>query len=248
MIWQLFKNKNCTFKKNNIQDSNPRRKRHLEISVTRFGDILPLWYNFKSLGQFWSGLFSVCQNSNLFWQFNYAIGQFFIVVNGRILIKLWSHLVTLIVVKIMRKACVRFYKHFLKAFLCRNKKSNCLLRNCSLITSLPACQCDRIDRNFTNVVKKLSHWQFFNNISSICQHLELTAAISYAFGQIFNAANGQMLNNYFSHMVTLLPICLWGKQRYKHRQLLLLDIDAQEGTVIYWAKYWWRDSFIFSRF
>ena len=31
-------------------------------SVTRFGEIVPLWHNFKSLGQFRLGLFSIWQN------------------------------------------------------------------------------------------------------------------------------------------------------------------------------------------
>ena len=34
-------------------------------SVTRFGEILPLWHNFKSLGQIFEGLFSIWQSFNL---------------------------------------------------------------------------------------------------------------------------------------------------------------------------------------
>ena len=32
------------------------------FSVTRFGEILPLWHNFKSIGQIFEGLFSIWQN------------------------------------------------------------------------------------------------------------------------------------------------------------------------------------------
>ena len=31
------------------------------FSVTRFGEILPLWHNFKSIGQIFEGLFSIWQ-------------------------------------------------------------------------------------------------------------------------------------------------------------------------------------------
>ena len=34
-------------------------------SVTRFGNFLPLWPNFKSLGQIFEGYFSILQNVNL---------------------------------------------------------------------------------------------------------------------------------------------------------------------------------------
>ena len=64
-------------------------------SVTRFGDISPLWQNFKSLWQLWSGLFSVRQNFELIWQFNNAIGKIVSVANVLILNKLSRDLVTL---------------------------------------------------------------------------------------------------------------------------------------------------------
>ena len=34
----------------------------MTTSVTIFGDILPLWQNFKGLGQFVKGLFSTLEN------------------------------------------------------------------------------------------------------------------------------------------------------------------------------------------
>ena len=39
--------------------------RYLGSSVTRFGEILPLWYNFKSLEQIFEGLFDICQKYKL---------------------------------------------------------------------------------------------------------------------------------------------------------------------------------------
>ena len=34
----------------------------LDCRVTRFGEISPIWYNFKSLGHIFGGLFSIWQN------------------------------------------------------------------------------------------------------------------------------------------------------------------------------------------
>ena len=65
-------------------------------SVTRFCDILPLWQNFKALGNFDQIYLVFGKTLNLLWQINFAIGQIFIVVNGRILSKLSSDLVTLV--------------------------------------------------------------------------------------------------------------------------------------------------------
>ena len=55
------------------------------ISVTRFGEILPLWQNFKSLWLFFEGLFCIGQNIEPNWANFNDIGQNFIVVNCPIL-------------------------------------------------------------------------------------------------------------------------------------------------------------------
>ena len=51
-------------------------------SVTRFGEISPLWQNFKSLGNFLNGLFSIWQTFVPTLAF-YATGQIVLVVNGQ---------------------------------------------------------------------------------------------------------------------------------------------------------------------
>ena len=55
------------------------------ISVTRFGEILPLWQNFKSLWLFFEGLFCIWQTLEPNWANVFEIGQILIVVNGPIL-------------------------------------------------------------------------------------------------------------------------------------------------------------------
>ena len=60
------------------------------ISVTRFGEISPLWQNFKSLPKMIDGLFSIWQILNLLWQILYAIGMIYAVVSGQILNNNWA--------------------------------------------------------------------------------------------------------------------------------------------------------------
>ena len=55
------------------------------ISVTRFGEILPLWQNFESLWLLFEGLFCIGQNFEPNWAHFKDIGQIFIVVIGPIL-------------------------------------------------------------------------------------------------------------------------------------------------------------------
>ena len=58
--------------------------------------ISPLWQNLTSLSQISIALFSIWQNFKpLLEKYKRLIGQIFIVVNGQILNKLSSHLVTL---------------------------------------------------------------------------------------------------------------------------------------------------------
>ena len=56
---------------------------------------------------------------------------------------------------------------------------------------------------FRHCGKKLSLWQFFKGIFSIWRHLELIMTIFYGIRQIFIAINGEILNNYFGHLITL---------------------------------------------
>ena len=49
---------------------------NLRTSVTRFGEISPLWQCFKSLGKFCKGLFSVWQFFHLLWQCFKSLGKF----------------------------------------------------------------------------------------------------------------------------------------------------------------------------
>ena len=62
-------------------------------SVTRFGEILPLWQNFDSLLQCFVGLFIIWHNFDP--TLNKIIRQYIVAVIGQILNKLSSHLVTL---------------------------------------------------------------------------------------------------------------------------------------------------------
>ena len=52
--------------------------------MTRFGEIAPLWHNFKNLGQNFECEFCIWQKCILLWQKCYVIGQIFIAVNGQI--------------------------------------------------------------------------------------------------------------------------------------------------------------------
>ena len=64
-------------------------------SVTRFGQILPLWLISKIFGILKWGLFSIGQTSDPKFEIFYAIGQIFSVETGEIMSELSSHLVTL---------------------------------------------------------------------------------------------------------------------------------------------------------
>ena len=65
-----------------------------QSSVTIFGEISPLWHNFKSLEQIFEGLFCIWQDFYPTLAKSHALGQVFIAADGQIL-KLFSHLVTL---------------------------------------------------------------------------------------------------------------------------------------------------------
>ena len=52
-------------------------------SVTRNGEILPLWQSFSGLWQLVKGLFSNCNIITYFWQIYCAIGLIFIVAKGQ---------------------------------------------------------------------------------------------------------------------------------------------------------------------
>ena len=57
----------------------------LANNVTRFGEISPLWENFKSLCLFFEGLFCIGQSFETNWARFYDFGPVFFVVNGTIL-------------------------------------------------------------------------------------------------------------------------------------------------------------------
>ena len=44
------------------QETNQIKGNYFGISVTRSGEISPLWHNFQSLGQIFKGSFSIWQN------------------------------------------------------------------------------------------------------------------------------------------------------------------------------------------
>ena len=63
-------------------------------SVTRFGEISPLWHNLKVLGKFLKVYFVFCKFLILLWQKCYTIGQVFMVPESYILknkFAIWSH-------------------------------------------------------------------------------------------------------------------------------------------------------------
>ena len=70
-------------------------------SVTRFGEILPLWQNVKSLCLFNENLFCIGQNFEPKLANFYEFGQTFILVNGPIFKREFSHLVTLATITIV---------------------------------------------------------------------------------------------------------------------------------------------------
>ena len=51
-------------------------------SVTRFGEISPLWHDYKIIGQFFKVYLVFGKMLILLWQKCYAIGQVFIVVDS----------------------------------------------------------------------------------------------------------------------------------------------------------------------
>ena len=75
------------------------------FSVTRFGEIPPLWQIFKNLWQYIYGLFGFGKVSNLLWHNLCAIGQIFITENGQILKTQFGHLVTLVPTYITHFTC-----------------------------------------------------------------------------------------------------------------------------------------------
>ena len=74
----------------------PPLTKSFKLSVTRFGEILPLKLNFKSLWQVSNDLFSVRQYFEPTLAIFYTIGHIFIAVKGQKLNKLSSCLVTLL--------------------------------------------------------------------------------------------------------------------------------------------------------
>ena len=56
--------------------------------MTRFGKFLPLWNNFKSLGQIFKGYLELGKKCNLTLAQMLCFGQVFIVVDGQILLKI----------------------------------------------------------------------------------------------------------------------------------------------------------------
>ena len=63
----------------------------LYASVTRFGEILPIWQNFGSLWKFFNSLFLILKSDGCFWNIIWLI---FIVANDQILknnLTIWSH-------------------------------------------------------------------------------------------------------------------------------------------------------------
>ena len=78
------------------ETSNLNRQQILmqSTSVTRFGEISPLWQTFLSLWLFSDGLFSIWQTFKPTLAMWCAFGQFFIVVNGQKMkhnLAIWSH-------------------------------------------------------------------------------------------------------------------------------------------------------------
>ena len=70
------------------------------ISATRFGEISPLWKNLTRLWQYLAGLFRIWQNSGPTLANCVGLWSILIAVNGLILKKKFSHLVTLPMMKV----------------------------------------------------------------------------------------------------------------------------------------------------
>ena len=65
-----------------------------KISMTRFGEILPLWQKFTSLWQKFDSLFLFGKMLSLLWQICDIVGLIFSVANGQIFknnLTIWSH-------------------------------------------------------------------------------------------------------------------------------------------------------------
>ena len=71
----------------------------LFISVTRFGEISPLWQIVKSLWLFLRVYIVLCKNFNILGKIFNTFGQIYFVVDGKKLDKLSSHLVTLLFIR-----------------------------------------------------------------------------------------------------------------------------------------------------
>ena len=60
---QIYPNHSLTYLHNGLVKNMKSEKN----SVTRFGEILPLWQNFKNIGPFFDGLFCIGQNFEPIW-------------------------------------------------------------------------------------------------------------------------------------------------------------------------------------
>ena len=79
------------------------RRLKLKDSVTRFGEILPLWHNFKILGKFLWVCLVFDKILLLHCQKCYGIGQIFIAVDGQIIWNhwaIWSHCLQITMISI----------------------------------------------------------------------------------------------------------------------------------------------------
>ena len=65
-------------------------------NVTRFGEISPLWHNFKIIGNFMRVKLVFGKLLNLLWKIQCAFGPIYVFVNGQLLSKHFRHLVTLL--------------------------------------------------------------------------------------------------------------------------------------------------------
>ena len=52
-------------------------------SVTRFGEISPLWCDLIKLWPFWKGSFTIGKILNILWQVSFGFGQMFSIANGQ---------------------------------------------------------------------------------------------------------------------------------------------------------------------
>ena len=63
----------------------------INTSVTRFGEISPLWQNFKNILQLYDGLISIWQTFEPTLENSVFFGPIYVVVNGQILSKHSGH-------------------------------------------------------------------------------------------------------------------------------------------------------------